>query len=67
MQNIATASKVLLSASQIYTDTFFNYVGADEIVFIKRNEQRFWTDSAAYEDVESSLTHLMNIPVSRQS
>jgi hypothetical protein len=32
-----------------------------EILFIKRNERRFWTSTAAREDAESALTHLMNV------
>jgi hypothetical protein len=46
--------------SRIFIDTFFRHVGDQEILFIKRNEQRFWTRTAAREDAESTLTHLMN-------
>jgi type I restriction-modification system DNA methylase subunit len=47
--------------SRIFIDTFFRHVTDREILFIKRNEQRFWTCTAAREDAESSLTHLMNV------
>lgn len=47
-------------SSRIFVDTFFRYVGDRHILFIKRNERRFWTCTAAREDVESALTHLMN-------
>jgi hypothetical protein len=48
-------------ASSIWIDTFFQQVNDREILFIKRNERRFWTSTAAREDAESSLTHLMNV------
>src|SRR3984893_11567404 len=47
-------------SSRIFIDTFFRHVGNQEILFIKRNEQRFWTRTAAREDAESTLTHLMH-------
>jgi hypothetical protein len=48
-------------SSRIFVDTFYRYVGDREILFIKRNERRFWTRTAAREDAESALTHLMNV------
>jgi type I restriction-modification system DNA methylase subunit len=56
-------SKVHAKSSRIYIDSFFRYVSLSDrkILFIKRNEQRFWTRTAAREDVESTLTHLMNM------
>ena len=48
-------------SSRIFIDTFFRHVSDRDIVFIKRNERRFWTRSAAREDAESTLTHLMNL------
>ncbi|MEX1231066.1 MAG: N-6 DNA methylase [Planctomycetaceae bacterium] len=47
--------------SNIFVDTFFRYVSDRKILFIKRNERRFWTRTAAREDAESALTHLMNV------
>lgn len=54
-------SIVPAGASRIFVDTFFRYISDREILFIKRNERRFWTRSAAREDAESALTHLMNL------
>jgi hypothetical protein len=48
-------------SSRVFIDTFFRYVSNREIIFIKRNERRFWTRTAAREDAESALTHLMNL------
>lgn len=47
--------------SRIFIDTFFRYVSDREVLFIKRNERRFWTSASAREDAESALTHLMNL------
>ena len=54
-------SRVHAGSPQVFTDTFFRYVSDREIFFIKRNERRFWTRTAAREDAESALTHLMNL------
>ncbi len=54
-------SLVPAKASRIFVDTFFRYISDREILFIKRNELRFWTRTAAREDAESALTHLMNV------
>ncbi len=54
------SSHVPAGGSRIFIDTFFRHVGDQEILFIKRNEQRFWTRTAAREDAESTLTYLMN-------
>ena len=50
-----------VNGSRIFIDTFFRAVSEREILFIKRNERRFWTHTAAREDAESALTHLMNL------
>jgi len=52
---------VPVGMSRVFVDTFFRYISDREILFIKRNERRFWTRSAAREDAESALTHLMNL------
>jgi hypothetical protein len=54
-------SLVQLGTSRIFVDTFFRQISDHEILFIKRNERRFWTRTAAREDAESALTHLMNL------
>jgi hypothetical protein len=53
-------SLVHANSSHIFIDTFFRHVSDHEILFIKRNERRFWTRTAAREDAESTLTHLIN-------
>ena len=54
-------SLLQIDNSRIFIDTFFRYVGDREILFIKRNERRFWTKTAAREDAESTFVHLMNL------
>jgi len=48
------------SSSRIFIDTFFRYIGDREILFVKRNERRFWTRTAAREDAESALAYLID-------
>ncbi|MEZ5399204.1 MAG: N-6 DNA methylase [Bryobacteraceae bacterium] len=55
------SSRLPANSSRIFIDTFFREVSDREILFIKRNERRFWTRTAAREDAESALTHLMNL------
>lgn len=55
------SSRVPANSARIFVDTFFRDVSEREILFIKRNEQRFWTQTAAREDAESALTYLMNL------
>ncbi|MER8374525.1 N-6 DNA methylase [Mesorhizobium sp. M1406] len=60
---LATLDRVSLNPiirSKIFVDSFFRYVSDTEILFIKRNERRFWSRTAALEDAESALTFLMN-------
>jgi hypothetical protein len=52
-------------SARIFVDSFFRYVSEREILFIKRNERRFWTRTAAREDAESALTYLMNSEAAR--
>jgi hypothetical protein len=61
LAKLARNSLTRADASRIYIDTFFRHVTDREILFIKRNERRFWTSTAAREDAESALTHLMNL------
>ena len=53
-------SRLPTGGSRIFVDTFFRYVGDEELLFVKRNEQRFWSRSAAREDVGSTLSYLMS-------
>jgi hypothetical protein len=61
LAKLARNSVTHADASRIYIDTFFRHVTDREVLFIKRNERRFWTSTAAREDAESALTHLMNL------
>ena len=54
------STRVTSGSSRVFLDTFFRYVGNEELLFVKRNEQRFWSRSAAREDVASTITYLMN-------
>ena len=60
LTKLEQSSRVRAHSSRIFIDTFFRHVGDREVLFIKRNEQRFWTRTAAREDVESTLAYLMN-------
>lgn len=60
LTRLAESSRIPANSSRIFIDTFFRHVSESEIIFIKRNEQRFWTRTAAREDAESALTYLMN-------
>jgi hypothetical protein len=60
LATLAESSRIPANSSRIFIDTFFRHVSDREIIFIKRNEQRLWTRTAAREDAESALTHLMN-------
>jgi type I restriction-modification system DNA methylase subunit len=61
LARLDTVSVAPMNSSQIFVDTFFRYISETEIIFIKRNEQRFWTKTAAREDAESAQTYLMNL------
>ena len=60
LSDLQQHSLVPAGTSRIFIDTFFRYVSDREILFVKRNERRFWTRTAAREDAESALTYLMN-------
>jgi hypothetical protein len=61
LAKLEKSSRVPANSSRIFIDTFFRSVGDHGILFIKRNERRFWTRTAAREDAESALTRLMNL------
>lgn len=61
MADLQKHALVPAGTSRVFVDTFFRYISDREILFIKRNERRFWTRSVAREDAESALTHLMNL------
>ena len=60
LAKLEQVSRVPAGGSRIFVDTFFRYVGDQELLFVKRNEQRFWSRTAAREDVGSTLAYLMN-------
>jgi hypothetical protein len=60
LTKLIQSSRVRAHSSRVFVDTFFRHVGDQDVLFIKRNEQRFWTRTAAREDAESTLTHLLN-------
>jgi hypothetical protein len=61
LAKLEKSSRLPVNSSRIFIDTFFRSVSEREMLFIKRNERRFWTRTAAREDAESALTHLMNL------
>ena len=60
LAKLEQSSLIPAGGSRLFVDTFFRYVGDQELLFVKRNEQRFWSRTAAREDVESTLAYLMN-------
>lgn len=61
LTKLEQSSRVPVNGSRIFIDTFFRVISEREMLFIKRDERRFWTRTAAREDAESALTHLMNV------
>jgi hypothetical protein len=61
LAKLEQSSRIHANSSRIFIDTFFRDVSEREIFFIKRNERRFWTRTAAREDAESALTYVMNL------
>jgi hypothetical protein len=61
LTRLEQSSKVPVNGSRIFIDTFFRAVSEREMLFIKRDERRFWTSTSAREDAESALTHLMSL------
>lgn len=61
LAKLEQSSRVHADSSRIFIDTFFRDVSERGVLFIKRNERRFWTRTAAREDAESALTYLMNL------
>lgn len=56
LSEIANFSVRPLGTSEILIDGIVQNITNDSIIIIKRNEKRFWTNSMAYEDAESTLT-----------
>ena len=60
LAKLERSSQIPAGGSRVFVDTFFRHVSDQELLFVKRNEQRFWSRTAAREDAESTLTYLMN-------
>ena len=60
LAKLERSPRIPAGGSRLFVDTFFRHVGDQELLFVKRNEQRFWSRTAAREDAESTLTYLMN-------
>lgn len=61
LAHLEQSARLPANSSRIFIDSFFRHVSDRDILFIKRNETRFWTRSAAREDAESAMTYLMNL------
>ena len=59
LKKLAKEAHVPFGSSKIYTDTFFRVVTDREMLFVKRNERRFWTKTAAREDAEAAMVKAM--------
>ena len=46
-------------STKIYIEGIVRVVTGDQIIIVKRNEERLWTRSAAYEDVEATFLHTL--------
>jgi hypothetical protein len=60
-------ARMPMVSSRIYLDTFFRIVTEHEILIVKRNERRFWTKTAAREDVEATMLKAITEQENRQS
>ena len=49
LAKLEQSSQIHAGGSRIFIDTFFRHVGDQELLFVKRNEQRFWSRTAARE------------------
>ncbi len=59
LKKLAIHAHVPIGSSKIFTDTFFRVVTDREMLFVKRNERRFWTKTAAREDAEAAMVKAM--------
>lgn len=59
LKKLAKHTRVPVGSSTIFTDTFFRVVTDREMLFVKRNERRFWTKTAAREDAEAAMIKAM--------
>jgi hypothetical protein len=59
LEKLKKDTRVPVGSSAVFIDTFFRVIGEREMLFIKRNETRFWTRTAAREDAEAAMVVLM--------
>jgi hypothetical protein len=59
LEKLEEDTRIPAGSSAIFIDTFFRVIGEREMLFIKRNEARFWTRTAAREDAEAAMVVLM--------
>ena len=60
LEKLEEDTRIPAGSSAIFIDTFFRVIGEREMLFIKRNEARFWTRTAAREDAEAAMVVLMH-------
>jgi len=59
LEKLSGDSLVPFGSSRVFTDTFFRIANKHEMLFVKRDERRFWTKSAAREDAEAAMVRIM--------
>ena len=67
LEKLSRALLTPYGSERIYIDGFARVVTDIDIIIIKRNEQRLWTRSAAYEDAEATLLQVMQLRAAEQS
>jgi len=60
LEKLEKDTRIPVGGSAIFIDTFFRVIGEREMLFIKRNEARFWTRTAAREDAEAALVQVIH-------
>jgi hypothetical protein len=60
LEKLEKDTRIPAGGSAIFIDTFFRVIGEREMLFVKRNEARFWTRTAAKEDAEAALVQLIH-------
>jgi len=66
LEKLEKDTRIPAGSSAIFIDTFFRVIGEREMLFIKRNEARFWTRTAAREDAEAAMVVLMQKEQARE-
>lgn len=66
LKALAKDAQVPVGGSRIFIDTFFRVVTDREMLFVKRNERRFWTKTSAREDAEAAMVRAMVLQEERR-